>query len=619
MDDDPEDMMDLYDDNDVHDVDVPISVPSASASTSTSTKQEEEHEKVIEDGGGGEGDDIAQQNKTPNHKDDDNSSLGKLQEVTQLPVGSDGHIPVATLSPTIAAPAPATKESVATSRSTTTTVSTSTPVNTVSSSTRTYSHPTKQTLSNSNNNNNSEIEALNDEIATLLLTNKITLTTSSKLQTMLRENMSLKEKTAKLKALLTRSAKASKETKFELEKASREVSRLNQRVESLADRPTHMDLLADFETNFDRALMSLHSGNNDENGSASVGLQQQSGEDTRPTTNQHYPNHNMDDQENVSTLLLKEISQAKSRIEHLESLNSDLMKRSSQFNKQSEQHLSQLERQNLKMSNLQLELRMAKMETENATREMRAKAASLKEMQMEIDLVTRSAMDANVRAAEGMEVAKSIKSDQAQVEELKAKVAALQEWAVAAAEAKEAILEENKVLEKRLYQLENNDDNDDGGIRMGNHTSLSNNKTVTLKSDNISPSSKRGKVTERKLWTKSSSLVIGAGTFECRTIELGENQVMDFETIILRWKFDITPSDLDIVFSMLKGSFDRRDKNGIRHANALIRDRHVVGGGGGEVQGAFVVQNACTLVFSNENSWVRPRTIKFMVDAFAVM
>ena len=34
---------------------------------------------------------------------------------------------------------------------------------------------------------------------------------------------------------------------------------------------------------------------------------------------------------------------------------------------------------NLKMSNLQLELRMAKMETESATRAMREKAASLKE------------------------------------------------------------------------------------------------------------------------------------------------------------------------------------------------------------------------------------------------
>ena len=99
----------------------------------------------------------------------------------------------------------------------------------------------------------------------------------------------------------------------------------------------------------------------------------------------------------------------------------------------------------------------------------------------------------------------------------------------------------------------------------------------------------------------------------------GENQVMDFETVILKWKFDITPNDLDIIFSMLKGRFDNRDKNNMKNAHALIRESRVVSGGGGEVQGAFVIQNACTLVWSNEHSWVRPRTIKYEVEAFAVV
>jgi hypothetical protein len=242
---------------------------------------------------------------------------------------------------------------------------------------------------------------------------------------------------------------------------------------------------------------------------------------------------------------------------------------------------------------------------------------------MEIDLVTRSAMDANVRAAEGMQVAKSIKSDKAQVEELKAKVAALQEWAVASAEAKEAILEENKLLENRLNQLESGGGNScvNGSKNTNNNQleiSTESMKTITLRSDNISPSSK-GKISERKLWTKTSSLVVGAGMAECRVVELGENQVMDFETVILRWKFDITPSDNDIYFSMLKGKIDGRDRNALRNAHALIRQRRVAGGGGGEVQGAFVIQNACTLVYSNEHSWVRPRTIKYEVEAFAVL
>ena len=226
-----------------------------------------------------------------------------------------------------------------------------------------------------------DLEALNDEIATLLLTNKITLTTSSKLQSMLRENMSMKEKITKLKALLSRSSKVSKETKIELEKSQRETARLKQRVESLANRPTHMDLLADFETNFDRALMSLHAGNNGkeeegEEGEGYSSYHQSGGEDTRPPMST--PQYG-GEQENVSALLLAELSEAKSRMEHLENLNAQLAKRSSQLTKENEQYFSQLERQNLKMSNFQLELRMAKMETENATREMKAKAASLAE------------------------------------------------------------------------------------------------------------------------------------------------------------------------------------------------------------------------------------------------
>ena len=91
---------------------------------------------------------------------------------------------------------------------------------------------------------------------------------------------------------------------------------------------------------------------------------------------------------------------------------------------------------------------------------------------------------------------------------------------------------------------------------------------------------------------------------------------MDFETVILRWKFDITPNDQDIGFSILKGKVD--DKN-IKTADAVVRERVVLGGGGGEVQGAFAVQNACTLIWSNQQSWVRPRTVKYVVEALAMM
>ena len=99
-------------------------------------------------------------------------------------------------------------------------------------------------------------------------------------------------------------------------------------------------------------------------------------------------------------------------------------------------------------------------------------------------------------------------------------------------------------------------------------------------------------------------------------LELGQVHLEEHESVILRWKFDLTPGDLDIYFSVLKGICE--DKKIQRGADACFRHRHVKGGGGGDVSGAFAKQNACTLVWSNEMCWVRPRTIKWTVDAFAI-
>ena len=46
--------------------------------------------------------------------------------------------------------------------------------------------------------------------------------------------------------------------------------------------------------------------------------------------------------------------------------------------------------------------------------------------------------------------------------------------------------------------------------------------------------------------------------------------------------------------------------------------RTVTGGAAGETEGAFAVQNACTMLWSNEKSWVRPRSIKYVIDIVAV-
>ena len=61
------------------------------------------------------------------------------------------------------------------------------------------------------------------------------------------------------------------------------------------------------------------------------------------------------------------------------------------------------------------------------------------------------------------------------------------------------------------------------------------------------------------------------------------------------------------------------DDKRVKIADPVMKSCLVLGGGGGEVHSAFVVQNACTLVWSNEHSWVRPRTIKYSIEAFAVM
>jgi len=403
--------------------------------------------------------------------------------------------------------------------------------------------------------------------------------------------------------------------------AQQEIQRLNVRLETLASRPTHMDLLADFETNFDKAILSMGPNattTDDEDGDRDgINMSQSGGEATTSQANDGIVVSTMDGDDVVSTMLLTELSQAKERSERLETMNDALSERAVRLEQINEQSIQDRESVNLKMSNLQLELRMARMETENASRAMREKAASLGEMQMEIDLVTRSAMDANVRAAEGMQVAKTIKTDKAHVQELEAKVTALQEWAVASASAKQIIVEQNRDLQERLKKLLSSRQNDgtagDGGKEI---VSVEGQSGGALENE-MKDSDKWNSSIERRLWSKTSSLVVGAGMSQWHVIELGECHLQDNETVLLRWQFDITPSDTNTVFTILKGRCT--DKKDLRDADAVLKQRLVQGGAGGEVQGAFAVKNACTLVWSNANAWIRPRSIKYTVDAFAVM
>jgi len=501
----------------------------------------------------------------------------------------------------------------------------STPVQAVDSS---FSSHTARSSTSAPLRTKSELSAsedLNEELANLLLSNQLPQTAVSSLQNLLRENASLKEKNGKLKSLLGRSAKAQRDAKNELEQMKKmyevckaDNDRLEKRVEVLANRPTHMDLLADFETNFDRAMLSI--------GGSEKKSQQSGGEDaaesslsepSMPLYDESPYGGNFNRVSGGDSLLLTELNEAKARIGHLESMNNAFQ---SQYHSLEHTHKSLLhEQQSVKnsLTNCQLELRMSKMETEHALRTIREKDAIVREMQLEINLVTQSAVDANRRAAEGLKVASQVKEDKEYVAGLEAKVVALQEWALASTESKRLTTDRCRGLEARVEELEGVvkkitsgdvefkrlcSDGSLGADIAESVKSIASHKSAGLSG---ATSLASGNDNERILWTKSSSLVVGAGMVGQAQIELGQVQIEAYETVILRYKIDLTASDLDCYFSVLKGLVDDNPKTR-RVADACFRGRHVQGGGGGDVTGAFAKQNACTLVWSNERSWVRP-------------
>jgi hypothetical protein len=559
------------------------------------------------------------------------------------------------------------------------------------------STPNRTAAAAESSNNNAANEELHDALSNLLLSNQLPQSSISALQSILRENATLKEKNSKLKSLLGRSAKAQRDVKNELEQLKklheeikRENERLERRVEVLANRPTHMDLLADFETNFDRALLAIgenkernkrssQSGGEDaaENSSSSSSGMMMMDDDaitaaaaeaaatslyeelnTTSNNNSPYNNNNnrrqssssssiiggrnntTNNKYNNDSLLLSELNEAKSRITHLESLNTSLHNRYNHLEHTHKSLLNEHTHSKNTITNLQLELRMSKMETDHALRSLREKEAIVTEMQLEINLVTQSAVEAHKRAAEGMDIVQSVRMDKEYVDGLEAKVVALQDWALASTESKQLTNERCRGLEGRVRELEQMVEllqrKNNGGVGNGNggngeeglislEDGMNINDIIPLKKVGGSSSSSLassqggnggGGSSERKLWTKSSSLVVGAGMVGQIFIELGSVQIESYETVILRWKFDLTREEEDIYFSILKGICE--DKRRQRGADACFRNRHVKGGGGGDVSGAFAVQNACTLVWSNEMSWFRPKTIKWTVDAVAI-
>jgi len=389
------------------------------------------------------------------------------------------------------------------------------------------------------------------------------------------ENNGLKAKISKLKNLLARSATAHKTlsselnlTKTKLDEANLTISRLTMRCDHLTNRPTHLDMLADFEARFDAAILSIEKTKEQSGGEDSVDLSDVMRSSTTVASDEH---------EKVAF----ELNEARLRIE-------TLLQRAAKLEQINENLLDERESSDAKMVKLESELRLRRETEEQMKKDLQQKSYELMEMQLEIDLVTKASLDANQKVTQSMEITKAAISEKEHVEELESQVTAFREWALASAEAKRLAVERSMELEKKLALLTN------------------------PKSSDV----QKNDTNERFLWKKSSSMVVGAGLQGTYVADLGDVVLHANETVLLRWKIDVTPADSDIVFSLFNGRCE--DKKLRTKAKTLIDKRMVKGGGAGDVEKTFVVDKACTLLFCNTHSWIRPRTIKFTLQAYAI-
>jgi hypothetical protein len=339
--------------------------------------------------------------------------------------------------------------------------------------------------------------------------------------------------------------------------------------------------LADFETNFDRALLSVGS------------KQQAGGEDTAPPADaQNASGFNnslaeLPEAAVVEGLLMQELAESRQRIEKLESLNAALVHRSSHLEGENQVRSHERDEYADRVSRLELEKRMAEMEAERAIKNMERQEASCAEMQMEINLLTKSSVTANARAAQGEAMIKTVKTDRTHVHELESKVQALQEWALASSEAKTLAQERVRFLENQLKSLQRSTANDDNPE-------------------------------ERILMSKNGSFVVGAGDTGARVFSLTADEVKSVllsERVVLRWRFDLTGDASDISFSVMRGACDTPALR--RSADFIIKNRTVRSGAAGETESAFT-QRSCTIEWDNSKSWIRPQTVKYEVEAIVL-
>ena len=126
---------------------------------------------------------------------------------------------------------------------------------------------------------------------------------------------------------------------------------------------------------------------------------------------------------------------------------------------------------------------------------------------------------------------------------------------------------------------------------------------------------------------------MGAGDIGVRSFHLKPEDIKSLklsERVLLRWKFDLTQEDATIEFSILQKTYDndgtvdpqvvllKKRNRVVSPSDYLIKDRNVKAGAAGETENAFAVNNSCTLLWSNVKSWIRPKTVKYDVEAVVV-
>lgn len=414
-----------------------------------------------------------------------------------------------------------------------------------------------------------------------------------------------------------------------------------------------MEIIADFESNFDRALQAIHpqyppqlqptrksleqdmvTNYYNYNNSADTNINGQntkqfSSGDRTPDAREEAAPEESESTQAEQLLLQAQLEEAKAQCQKLESLNTTLLNRANRLEKLHEEMANQREEMERNMALLTAELRSTKAELDHTLLQQKEYVAKSAEMQMEIDFLTKSSLQSNQQLVRVLEQqqrthqshgltndALSSQSVKQQQKEMEAKVTALTEWALASAEAKQLAVEHAKHLEHKVHELMEQIEQQQGQLYLED-TSL-HSTSIGRKEDYTQSVVADQSNKERKLWSEHSSMVIGAGLEGSYPLEYrADVPIHEGELILLRWKFDVTPSDMDIYFSVYKGRH-LDNKKGWESADPIIKNRRVIGGGGGDIEGAFAVQNACTLVWSNTHSWIRPRTIKFVLEVYAI-